>query len=94
MLIFCLLFEAIVSDMKYIYKHYVASSDDSSIEEDYADATTMMQAVLANAEWGGEHVLNFKGFDQGPSTELEHGACVFDTYGCLVVIDSFFTPLQ
>lgn len=55
------LLEGMDSDMEYIYKHYVALSD----EEDYADETTMMQAVLVDAKHAEEHVLNFKGSIKG-----------------------------
>ena len=47
--------------MEYIYEHYVKPSAGLSGEEDYMDETTMMQAVLADAEPAEEHVLNFKG---------------------------------
>ena len=49
------------SDLEYIYEQYVESSDGSPYEEEYSDETTMMHAVLEEAERAEEHVLNFKG---------------------------------
>ena len=48
------------SDLEYIYEHYVESSNGLS-DEEYSDETSMMQAVLEDAEHTKEHVLNFKG---------------------------------
>ena len=40
-------------------------SGGSSDEEDYMDKTTMMQAVLEDAEHVKEHILNLKGSVKG-----------------------------
>jgi len=40
--IFYPLFEAIDSHMEYLYKNYIAMSDDSSIKDDYTDEMAMM----------------------------------------------------
>ena len=59
LLIFCpLFFEAMDLNMEYIYKHFIESSD----EEDRANETTMMQALLADAGRAKKHVLNFNGW--------------------------------
>ncbi|XP_020148382.1 uncharacterized protein [Aegilops tauschii subsp. strangulata] len=52
------------SDLEYIYEHYVESSNGLS-DEEYSDETSMMQAVLEDAEHTKEHVLNFKGSVKG-----------------------------
>ena len=54
--IFSSFFEAMVSNIEYIYKHYVESSD----EEAYVDETAMMQTILEEAKHAEERVLNFK----------------------------------
>ena len=51
--------------MEYIYKQYVESSDGSSDKEEYFDETTIMRAILEDAERAEEHVLNFKGSIKG-----------------------------
>ena len=51
--------------MKYTYEQYVELSNSLSDEEEYSDDTTMMQAVLEEAERREEHVLNFKGSIKG-----------------------------
>nr|XP_020148731.1 uncharacterized protein LOC109733935 [Aegilops tauschii subsp. strangulata] len=80
-------FVAMDSDLEYIYEQYVKSSDGSLDEEEYSDETTMMQAVLEDAEHAEDYVLNFKGSIKGHLVLSRSRA-----RGHLTLMSDYFAP--
>ncbi|KAE8819883.1 putative glutathione S-transferase GSTU6 [Hordeum vulgare] len=80
-------FEAKDSDMKYIYDHFVESSNGSFYEDNYIDEKVTMQALLADAEHVEENVLKFKGSIKGHRV-------LNDNRGCIqwMLMDDYFAP--
>ena len=75
------------SDLKYLYENYAEPFDDSSDEEEYVDETTMIQAILADAERAEEHVLDFKGVIKGHRSLNQNSA-----RGHLMLMGDYFAP--
>ncbi|XP_020156014.1 uncharacterized protein [Aegilops tauschii subsp. strangulata] len=75
------------SHLEYVYKQYVESSDGSSDREEYFDETTIMRAILEDAERAEEHVLNFKG-----SAKVHRVLNCNRAHGHLTLVDDYFAP--